>query len=316
MGKKIVLEISLFIFTFTAIFPYEVIGIVSDSVKTEILLKKERYSEHISLFPFGADSVRIDGRIVSFDDSISVDDRELVRSVEYFSPCMSTDSMLLFMSPSSKNILLFDEERRGLYTLKTTGLEKYESYFSVSSFLLPALTFLLIPVLYIFGKVRGADNKDIEEIYTSQIGPTFSFFLVSLLYSAAELGFYYLIKNSFKKNTDNGNIKKSFLEGMYAAKREVRLNIVTDFAISCGEFIPMAITVPFIAISVVQEKFRDRNDASIAAALWILFSILHYAKNVAYLMKDPEHLILKSELASGSKDLFYMRGYIEGINQE
>ncbi|MDD3802992.1 MAG: hypothetical protein PHW02_01225 [bacterium] len=315
MGKKIVLGVSLFIFTFTAIFPYEIIGITEDSSKTEVLLKKEKYGEIISLLSFGADSIRIDKANVTADDSIIIDDRELVRSVEFFSPVMSPDSMLLFMSPSNKNILLFDGNRRGLYTLTKDGLEKYESYFSASSFLLPALTFLLIPVLYIFGKVRGADNKDIEEIYTSQIGPTFSFFVISLLYSAAEVGISKLISMTFTEKTDLTQMRKNYLDGFFASKNDKKINLFSDFAVSSAEFMMLPVPAAIISGITVYHGWNDQEDASAAGLLWILFSIIHYSKNVIYLLKDPQINLTKLSVALNEGDLFYLRGYIDGISE-
>jgi hypothetical protein len=316
MGKKIVLGISIFIFTFTAIFPYEIVGIAVDSLKTEVLLKKEKYGESISLLSFGADSIRIDKANVTADDSITIDDSELVRSVEFFSPGMSPDSMLLFMSPSNKNILLFDGKRRGLYTLTKDGLKKYESYFSASSFLLPALTFLVIPVLFIFGKVRGRDNKDIEEIYTSQIGPTFSFFVLSLLYSATEVGISKLISTTFTEKTDLTQIRKNYLDGFFASKNNKKMNTITDFAISSAGFLMLPVPIAMIAVIFVYRGLNDQKDASLAGLLWILFSIIHYSKNVIYLLKDPQINITKLSIALNEGDLFYLRGYIDGFNEQ
>ena len=314
MGKKIVFFLTLSTFIFNMVMPYEVIGIVENVYKTEILLKKSGYNERVVFPSFGADSVKIDGKLAEGADSFSVDSASLLRKITFYSPAAMSEQIIDSLKFQNREILVYGEDHRGIYKSDKGTLKKTRDLFNYPSLMLPALSLIFIPALFIYGAARGAVNDDIKDIFYKQIPASFEFFKYSLIYSAAEIAAIELISFMFEDKTDGIDPMKSYDDGFRRAGNQNQeleiISAVSAAAHSVFLFLPTLLVVASINKTSERVKIEGAIDA------WILFALIHYLTNQSYIGKKSEQIFMMASFITGSRDMFFLRGYIDGCYEK
>jgi hypothetical protein len=317
MGKKIVFIVTLSVFIFNILMPYELIGIVGDVHKKEMLIKKSYYAEKV-VFPFfGADSIKIDGILAEKADSVSLDATSLLKKITLYSPTTIDEQIVHFLKFENKSVLIFDEEYKGLYDINNKTVIKYANYFNAFSFIMPALSLLLIPSIYFYANVIREEANDYEKKeYIAQVQPTFYFFMFALLYSLTEVMENSILKRIFKDKTDITDIKENYTKGFNRAvykNRELE-NLNSQWS----AFNALHLGIPAAAALALIWKGCEyyRVDIYGVVGIWGLFILIQYIKNQIFLNFDKDRIFIKASMITKNKDMFFLRGYIDGCYEK
>ncbi|MGE3062486.1 MAG: hypothetical protein AB7T10_02500 [bacterium] len=312
MGKKIVFIMAISTFICNTLMPYEIIGIVEDAYKTEILLKKSAYNEKVVFSSFGSDSVKIDGKLSENADSICLDSLYLLRKVTFYSPLAMMKNIVDSLEFQNREILMYGEGYKGRYKLDKGILKKTQSLFNYPSLTLPCLSLLLITCLYAYGE--ATENDDIKDDFHEQIPASYEFFKYSLIYSLAEMAAIKLVSLPFQDRTDGNDPLESYQKGFRMAGSQNQeleaARVLSTAAHSAALFIPTLIVVASI------NKNAERVNIEGATESWILFTLIHFITNQTYWGKNSEQLFMMTSFITGSRDMFFLRGYIDGCYEK